>query len=552
MSNRWINVVIVIMLIGCAAQGPPGGGPEDREGPVLVYSFPEDMATNVSGLQEILLEFSEPVRIKNAGARLLISPALRVKPDVVIKGRKVIIKNIKGLQKDVTYIVSLGRSVQDLHGNFVDKEVRIAFSTGDSIDNSSISGTIYNLPEKLNCFILAYKSRWGFPDSLLASVPDYMCQVGEDGFYEFRNLGYGIYRLLAVCSKLSNPLREGRLSFVGLPSFSEINIEKSNQAVSGVNFYIQNVELSPFRIVSCGVGKGVLRIKFTHELEEDSLSVASIGFANAGNAKIVSMWVTTGERNILNIGFDAVGERLKGELVLKGLVDVYSDKLDDTLLLDFGWESYVDTVPPFVANIVPRNGSRDVDPDVRVRLDFSEPVVVDSEGIEVLVDSVSTEFERRFVDGNTLILDPVGRNYAGKKFIVLIDGRRVHDLSGLAMSDTVVSCSFKTLSPDQTGSISGRLVSNIEKKELFMVEAIRSDGKFSRAVRSDMEGRFLIEYLLPGEYSLFVWYDRNGNCIFDGGKVFPYTPSEPFWFPGDKIIKVRARWETAGEEVILD
>ena len=552
MPSRWLNIILVIMLAGCAAQGPPGGGPEDKEGPVLISSVPKDMETNVTGLSEIFLEFSEPVQIKNAESRLMISPTLLTKPEVEIKGRKVVIKNIKGLQKDVTYIVSLGRSVQDLHGNFAKEDIRIAFSTGDSIDNSSILGTVYNLPKKLNCFILAYRARDSFPDSLLGSLPDYICQVGENGSYKFRNLSPGVYRLLAVCTRLSDPLKDKQLSLIGLPPFSEINVEKSGQTVDRVNFYIQEVELSPFRVVSYKIEKGILRIRFTHKLKEDSLSVASVDFVDANSVKARSTWVANGNENVLNVGLDVIGERLKGKLALRGLLDIYGKKLCDTLALDLEWKSYVDSVPPSVVDVIPRNGARDVDPDVEVRLDFSEPVVIDSGGIEILVDSASIGFEKRVLDSNTLILKLAGgENLAGREFIIRADGRRIYDLSGLTMSDTVVSYRFTTLSLAQTGSISGHLISNIEKKELLMVEAIRDDGKFKRAVRAGADGEFLIEYLLPGKYSLFVWYDKDGDCIFDGGKVFPYTPSEPFWFPENRI-RVRARWETAGEEVILD
>ena len=45
---KWTFLIaICAVLIGCAAQGGPGGGPVDRTGPVLLASFPQDGANNV-------------------------------------------------------------------------------------------------------------------------------------------------------------------------------------------------------------------------------------------------------------------------------------------------------------------------------------------------------------------------------------------------------------------------------------------------------------------------------------------------------------------------
>jgi hypothetical protein len=55
------------------------------------------------------------------------------------------------------------------------------------------------------------------------------------------------------------------------------------------------------------------------------------------------------------------------------------------------------------------------------------------------------------------------------------------------------------------------------------------------------KGAWNFAALPPGTYSLSVFYDANGNGVYDYGAVFPYTPAERFHkHPTD--VQVRARW----------
>ena len=61
------------MLISCAQQVAPTGGPKDAEAPIILESAPLNTATNYNG-SSIYFEFDEYVRVSSALKELIVTP----------------------------------------------------------------------------------------------------------------------------------------------------------------------------------------------------------------------------------------------------------------------------------------------------------------------------------------------------------------------------------------------------------------------------------------------------------------------------------------------
>ena len=107
----------------CAAQGPPSGGPEDKTGPILLSSFPENGSVNIEPDIDITLNFSEPVEPRSVEANLEITPALGKAPVVRTSRKRVTISFNHPLKENTTYIISFGRGIRDYQKNLSEKSV---------------------------------------------------------------------------------------------------------------------------------------------------------------------------------------------------------------------------------------------------------------------------------------------------------------------------------------------------------------------------------------------------------------------------------------------
>ena len=51
-----LSIIIILFLLGCAAQGPLTGGPADEKGPTLIAIQPANASLNINQEQKIMRE----------------------------------------------------------------------------------------------------------------------------------------------------------------------------------------------------------------------------------------------------------------------------------------------------------------------------------------------------------------------------------------------------------------------------------------------------------------------------------------------------------------
>jgi hypothetical protein len=216
------------MINSCAKMSTPSGGKKDIKPPVLMSTMPEKGAKNFKE-EEIICTFNEYVVLDNINDKFMVSPPMKIKPRIYIKGKSVITEFAEDLRDSTTYTLNFQDAIKDLNeGNKIDN-FQFVFSTGPVIDSLSVTGNVYTalnleIPEKT--LVLMYKE---LADSAVEKhIPDYISRVDPTGYFRIDNVRPGKYRLYALKdndnSKNYNLMEE---EFAFLNNSIEVTAEKN-------------------------------------------------------------------------------------------------------------------------------------------------------------------------------------------------------------------------------------------------------------------------------------------------------------------------------------
>lgn len=125
----------LLLLVACASEGFPPGGPEDRTPPVLVETDPAQRAVNAAPEQAITLTFDEVINDRQLGE---LPRLIRVNPDepefnLELDENVVTLAPAGPLIDALTYTVTVLPGVQDREGNATTEPQSILFSVGGEV-----------------------------------------------------------------------------------------------------------------------------------------------------------------------------------------------------------------------------------------------------------------------------------------------------------------------------------------------------------------------------------------------------------------------------------
>lgn len=189
---------LIALLIACAKISTPSGGPRDRTPPVMVKSTPAKATRNFKG-DKIEIVFDEYVVLDNINEKFMVSPPMKKKPRVFLKGKAVEVEFEDKLKDSTTYTFSFQDAIKDLNEGNILPNFQFVLSTGPVIDSLSVTGNIYNaknleIPEKTE--VLLHKE---MADSAVEKhLPQYIARVDQSGYFRFDNVSPGIYRLYGL------------------------------------------------------------------------------------------------------------------------------------------------------------------------------------------------------------------------------------------------------------------------------------------------------------------------------------------------------------------
>ncbi len=188
-----------LLYTSCAnAGGGPSGGPKDSIPPVVVKTIPELRGTNYTG-NDIRISFDEYIIPDEISEKLVVSPPMKKRPTVKMKGKTLILEFPDGLKKDKTYSLDFKDGVADNNEKNPIEDFRFSFSTGPVFDSLRVSGYIKDAltqePVEKAVVMLYHENDYtAFTDS----IPDYIGKTDKDGIFMIDNVSPGTYRLYAL------------------------------------------------------------------------------------------------------------------------------------------------------------------------------------------------------------------------------------------------------------------------------------------------------------------------------------------------------------------
>jgi uncharacterized protein (DUF2141 family) len=198
-------ITIMILIVGsCAKQAMPTGGLKDTKPPKLVKSIPPKATVNYKG-KNVIVTFDEYFVLDKINEKFMVSPPMKLKPAISVRGKNLIVEFKEPLKDSTTYTLYFQDAVKDLNEGNPLNNFQFVFSTGKIIDSLSLTGNVYNsntLEAEKNILVLMYRAvADSAPQKML---PDYLSQTDLNGGFRINNIKEGKYKLYSLKDNNNN------------------------------------------------------------------------------------------------------------------------------------------------------------------------------------------------------------------------------------------------------------------------------------------------------------------------------------------------------------
>lgn len=503
----WVGIILAGLLIACAKVGPPAGGEVDRTAPTILSHHPPADAIGVSLDAPVEILFSEGMDRRRTEEAIFVTP----EGEIEYSWRKERLILEIPLQADRTYVITVGTGASDLRRNGLEQSFTFAFATGDRLNQGQIEGYAYREQQPAAAaHVWAYDLE-RFMGKMGQDAPQYRTQSGRNGAYAFSRLATGKYRLLAFEDKNRNQeYDEGE--WLGLPS-GDIEVVEGDTAQVGdlvlARHWKPEVRLAQVQAVDTRR----LLLQFAEEVEAEQVELALDGL------QVEGLYRSPKEGKKLYV---RTSEQERGKPYSFSTLKVGGRPLE--------WEEEIrgsgrqDRTPPELVSRFPEQKGKIAVRDT-LKLLFSEAMEpVELENFWVESDSTQAlEGSWRWAHETSLVFVPIAPHAPGE---YRLQGREelLRDLAGLALKDSVVTFVFTVLGAVELGRIDGRVTA--EEREA--VRVIVQGEVRTYETKTDSSGRYAVEGLLPGKYTVYAFVDRDGDEVQDFGSLEPFAPAEPY------------------------
>jgi len=491
-------LILILLLLGCAAQGPATGGPVDKKGPVLISIQPQNGSLNIATDQKVTLIFDELLDPVSIPASIQIEFNLDYK--LKIRGRKLIIIPEKNWPTNGIVRINLSRRIRDYQKNMMDKPIQLIFSTGSNIPVGVIKGEIIGIDTDK----LIEVGLFDWPPSTQSTYIQKV-EADEIGTFHFRGIENGRYALAAIEGVISDIEKQMRKKNYAMLSSSYITITSDDNEKKVVMLLSEPVEKLKITSVE-------MQSQYCCQLTLDD---------NSKELMIIDSLLSPGDSIFVHLD---KYNRLEAYQVLE-----YSFILPEIM----------DTLAPTLTQSFLEND--------KFKLIFSEPVQLGSNAIITTEDSIiipiAFTFENEFSVNISNLPDSIK--------IIHILGEHIQDWAGNNFADSSKTVRITRHSKKEELTIGGNILGfvNYDDKHPLKIEAhqIGSESNYMVDVKNH---KFEFINLSPGLYELWGFEalnNRDGN-VYHSGLWAPYHRAAKFAFYSD-TIDVRARWDVEGVNI---
>jgi hypothetical protein len=526
---------ILALLYGCASQTTPTGGPQDKTPPDLVSSNPANNQKNFKG-KTLQLTFNEDVRLKDPKEEILITPSPGKNILYTAKRNKITIEPEILWSDSTTFSISFRDGIQDItEGNPADN-LRLAFSTGESIDSLMINGSVRNIfsqeiPEKITVAI--YQSD---TFNIFMHSPIYFTKINKKGQFSIQNLKAGDYYLYAFADKNKNLKVESKSEKFGYLS-KPINLPAFKDSV---NISLIQVDARPLAITSIRNTEKTTRVRFNKSI--DSLKIIGLEKSEA-----IYMYDDTQSEVIFYQSFDK-SDSIKIRLMT---MDSVLQRLDTAFYIKYSAtkiakESFTLKELSFTYDLTTK--------ELRHSLSSNKPIVqINYDSLYIKMDSTTTiQLNNEHIKLDTLYHrvslvthleakpdSTKGKSTAFKPYLHY----------GIGTFISIDQDSSKTISKnitfrkeDETGLITGK-IETTEKN--YIVQLLYSDNTLAEKLINPKD--ITLKFVEPRDYKIMILIDSNRNGKWDPGSFENKIEPEKIIFyksdEGKYSFPIRANWE---------
>lgn len=272
MKKVFVAIAVCFLFAACAKIVTPSGGAIDRIPPKQLKSYPEQNSLNFKE-REFVIEFDEYIVLDNVMQNLLVSPPLKVKPEVNAKLKKLYVKGLDSLAENTTYIFDFGNSICDFNEGNRLNGFKYSFSTGSHIDSLIFEGRVlegFTMKPVAGMYVQLHK------DTLFSALYDndcsYITKTDSNGWFAFSNIANSDYRVLVLDDKNQNKRYDLPTESIGFSEYAVNSYAKDSLSFEKKKknhiFYEQVIDTVQKIVTSKFLSKSVFLLSFSNPLSQ--------------------------------------------------------------------------------------------------------------------------------------------------------------------------------------------------------------------------------------------------------------------------------------------
>ena len=556
--------ITAFVIVSCAGQAPPPGGPEDTVPPQIISVYPAPYTVFYAD-KRIVFEFDEFVDRNSVRESIFISPYIG-ELEFDWSGKEVEIGFSAALRENTTYVVNVGTDVRDLNrGNRMAQAFTLAFSTGAAIDRGAITGTVYSIQrgeQATGVMMFAFQLNGMDRDTLdpKTSEPDYITQTGANGTFFFRHLSLGWYRIIALRDEYRNFVYDPETDEYGLLQH-DLELTETDTLVSGLELQLAKEDTTAPRLVRIlPINGQLLTAEFSEPIDTSGIgpwNFAVVDTVSGDSLRVLAASPRVPQRKEVMVVTEKQETGRGYSMSVSNVRDPVGLSISPLAnSLAFEGSGVPDTTVPFVREMTFKDSLRGLPLDPVLLILFSEPLKsVPWDSVVMFRDTLGRTLavNGRWAGNAAIELKPSGFLTGMTWYKLAINAGMLSDIPGNTGKDTVLSYHIQTIDPERFSGIEGRVLS-AEGADTTGTVVIRAYDLRQKTVSGLQtipgDGPFLFERLVEGQYVLEAFRDRNRNGSYDPGSVFPFRPSERFTVYPD-TLRLRARWPVEGVKIEL-
>jgi len=552
--------MMLLLMLACAKQGMPPGGPVDETPPEVIQTIPISGETMVDPRVSVQIWFSERIEPKSASDAIFISPFVGEDVKYQFRNRRARIIFPEPLETNLTFVITLGTGIKDYRNNALETSYTLAFSTGPVLDQGEITGQIHGIENASGIDVWAYTLGDSSDPNPSIHEPKYIVQCETQGGFKFSHIAPGLYRLFAVRDRMADRLYQDGEDEVGVTSKDVLLSLGRVLSAEGLNFRMalkDTVGPSIVRAVSLDRHHLMLRldepISSRHGLPSGSLTMVSAD-DNQDTLSFHYSYVDPMSPQMLHILTQAQTDGEKYELSLQDLWDEAGNPIDTAYSTTFfTGVAAPDTTIPNLILVDPQPGTKLLTLDGPIRLVFSEVMDTTEFGNGLIFgDTLGLKIEGaiKWKNPSEVLFQSTDRLKSQTTYEIGLFGNGVMDPAGNSLADTLFR--FQTLNSDTLSEIAGKIIDSDSSAvgEIHVIAHQIENSGITYLKRLSEPGIYHFTGVLPGQYLLECFRDSDGNGRYSMGNPFPFEFSERFVVYMD-TVKVRSRWPNEGNDIIL-